>query len=301
MHYGTRTPRTPLQVPLTHRNIWGTDLPSFSTLIQLPSVRFPGFTHVKNNDVVVFNWPADTLYTVDLKMNYIKRCIAIGGDTIEVRQGQAYINGKPAPNPEGMQYRYIIATDENISERVFAKLGISEYSENRGGYHEVFTTPAIAQELKEFSYVKEVTQVKRPATDPEPRIYPQNAAFPWNEDNFGPLVCPKEGQTIVMNEANAIKYLITIRYYEGYDRKDVCITNGKLVIEGKNVDSYTFKQNYYFMMGDNRQNSEDSRYWGFVPEDHIVGKAWFTWMSINPTPRRGEDKIRFERMLKSID
>jgi len=300
MHYGTRTPKTPLQVPLTHRNIWGTNLPSFSKLIQLPSFRLPGFTSVHNNDVVVFNWPADTLYPIDLKMNYIKRCIGIGGDTIEVRQGQAFVNGKPADNPEGIQYHYIIGTDDNISDRIFAKLGIYEYSPNNEGY-DVWTTPTIAKEIKSYSNIKFIIQVKRPATEPISSIYPQNPAFPWNEDNFGPLVCPKEDQTIEMNEANAIKYLITIRYYEGYDRKDVSITNGKLMIEGKPVDKYTFKQNYYFMMGDNRQNSEDSRFWGFVPEDHIVGKAWFTWLSINPAPKNGQDKFRFNRMLRGID
>jgi signal peptidase I len=267
---------------------------------KLPSFRLPGITSVHNNDIVVFNWPADTLHSVDSKAIYIKCCIGIGGDTIEVRQSQVYVNGKSAQNPEGMQYHYFVGTDDNISDRVFAKLGIYEYSPNSEGY-DVFTTPTIAKELKSYKNVNYITQIKIPATEPNSSIYPQNSAFPWNEDNFGPLVCPKEGQTIEMNEANAIKYLITIRYYEGFDRKDVCITNGKLMIEGKPVDKYTFKQNYYFMMGDNRQNTEDSRYWGFLPENHIVGKAWITWLSINPAPKNGQDKFRFNRMMKSIE
>ncbi len=294
--YGPRTPKTPLQIPLTHQTIWGTKIPSYLDWIQLPQYRLPGFTHVKNNDVVVFNWPADFKYPVDLKTNYIKRCIGIAGDTLEVRHAQVYINGKEVANPEKMQLRHFIKTNDVINERVFNKYDITNYSHTNGGYV-VLTTAETADKLKNLPFIQDVQAIIAPADRPNPRVYPQSNLFPWNEDNYGPLWIPFKGATIVMNEKNIALYKFVIEHYE--DHKEVKVENGKLIIDGEQAETYTFKQDYYFMMGDNRHNSEDSRFWGFVPENHIVGEAAFIWLSIDPHGSFFR-KIRWNRLFMII-
>lgn len=296
INYGPRTPETPLQVPLTHQKIWGTNLPSYSTAIQLPQYRFPGLQSIHNNDVVVFNWPAETGYPVDLKTNYIKRCIGIAGDKLEVRDLQVYINGKPADNPAKMQYRYFVLAENAINDRVFKKYDITEFQAIEGGYV-IWTTPETAEEFKKNSFIKDVILYKRPKGEGDPRVFPNNSKFNWNEDNFGPLVLPKKGWTIPLNENNIALYESTIANYEG--NESVENKGGKLYINGQLATSYTFNQNYYFMMGDNRHNSLDSRFWGFVPEDHVVGKALFIWLSLDPNGGI-IDKVRWRRLFSII-
>jgi signal peptidase I len=299
INYGPRTPKTPLQVPLTHQKIWGTNIPSYSTLIQLPQYRLPGLQKVKNYDVVVFNWPPEEEYPTDLKTNYIKRCMGIGGDTIQVKELQVYINGKPAANPPEMQFRYFIQTDDVLNKNFFKKLNISEPPQIFPNGYFVFTTEKTAEKLKGMSGIKQVILSKRPVGDPEPRIFPNSSKFNWNEDNFGPLWIPKKGATIKMDSSNVIIYGSTITLYENLENVEV--KGDKLLIDGREVKDYTFKQNYYFMMGDNRHNSLDSRFWGFVPEDHIVGKALFIWLSIDKDPEHWYTKVRWNRLFNIIE
>lgn len=296
VHYGARTPKTPLQLPLTHQTIWGTAIPSYVDWIQLPQVRLPGFSKVKNNDVVVFNYPPEFEHPVDLKTNYIKRCIGVPGDIVEIRDTQVYVNGDRFENPLKMQFRYYIYTDEIINERVFKKYDISEFYRSQGGYY-VMTSPETADELKSLPFVKDVILTKNTEEQVNPRIFPNANVFPWNEDFFGPLEVPAKGQTIEVNQDNLTMYGDIIRYYEG--NKNVEIQDGTLTVDGTALDSYTFNQNYYFMMGDNRHNSEDSRFWGFVPEDHIVGKALFIWLSIDKN-EGFLNKIRWTRLFSLI-
>jgi signal peptidase I len=299
LHYGPRTPKTILQLPLTHQTIWFTNLPSYSTLIQLPQFRLPGFSNIKRNDVVVFNWPADEGYPTDLKTNYIKRCIAAAGDTIQLREQRVFINGKAEADPQMAQYNYLIATNETINGRIFEKYDITEVYPIPGGYA-IFTTPERAKELEKLPFIKAITLSQEMPERFNPRVYPYASQLGWNVDNFGPLVCPKEGMTMEMTPENVTKYEPVIAKYEGLD--DVKAVEGKLLIDGKEVSSYTFKQNYYFMMGDNRHNSEDSRFWGFVPEDHVVGKAWLVWLSIDPNESLFSlNKIRWNRLFRFID
>ncbi|MFL5728071.1 MAG: signal peptidase I [Cytophagaceae bacterium] len=297
VNYGARTPKTPLQMPLTHQKIWLTDIPSYLTWIQLPQYRLPGLSEVKRNDVVVFNYPVEFDYPTDLKTNYIKRCIAIGGDTIQIKDMQVYVNGKAAENPPKSQYRYFVVTNEPM-KKTFRKLGISEFQSVQNGFF-IWTTPETAKELGKNPDVKEVILSKRPANDPEPRIFPNVSRFPWNEDNFGPLWIPKKGSTIKLDTNNLLIYGSVIANYENIDA-EYSEKDNQLLIDGKPVKEYTFNQNYYFMMGDNRHNSLDSRFWGFVPSDHVVGKALFIWLSVEKNPEKWYKKIRWERLFNVI-
>jgi len=297
MHYGARTPATPLQIPLTHQKIWGTNVPSYLDWINLPQFRLPGFTDVKRNDVVVFNYPPEFKYPVDLKTNYIKRCVAVAGDVIEVKDMQVYINNKPVDNPEKMQFRYFVQTAETINPRVFDRLDISEKYKVNGGYM-IFTLPKTAAELKSLKFIADVKVLEAEPENAELRIYPDANKYPWNVDYWGPIVIPAEGMTIEVNDENMTKYGSVIEYYEGHDLVE--LGDSTLTIDGTPLTSYTFKQDYYFMMGDNRHNSEDSRFWGFVPADHIVGKALFIWMSIDPD-KSWFKKIRWSRLFSGIN
>lgn len=300
MHYGTRTPMTPLQVPLTHQKIWGTNIPSYLDWIQLPQFRLPGFSSVKRNDVVVFNYPPELEHPIDLKTNYIKRCVAVHGDTLKVVDAQVYVNGKTEKNPEMMEFRYNIITNQNIKERIFKSYNINpgEIHPTSNGYI-LFCTPKVADELKKLPFVDDVEILKMPADQINGRVYPKNPdLFAWNEDFYGPVWIPAKGVTIDLTEKNVNLYGPVIRDYEHND--DVKITDGKVLIDGKEIQQYTFKQNYYFMMGDNRHDSEDSRFWGFVPEDHVVGKALFIWLSLDKY-ESWFNKIRWNRFFNLIE
>jgi signal peptidase I len=314
-HYGTRTTSTPLQVPLTHQKIWFTDIPSYSELIKLPQYRLPGISHVKREDVVVFNIPPTDLndnieYPNDLKTNYIKRCVAIPGDTLQIIDKQVYINGTPEENPPQMQYSYVVTAKSDINDRIIEKYDIADYKIiSRPGnsvQYRMMITPAIAKEFKEMPFIESVviaTQnnqgayITRTKDMVEDGIFPNYKVFPWNGDFFGPLVIPKKGMVITIDEKTLATYGSTIQNYD--HNKDVKIENGKLIIDGKEVTHYTFNQDYYFMMGDNRHNSLDSRYWGFVPDDHIVGKAFFIWLSIDKNASFF-NKIRWRRFFNLI-
>lgn len=311
INYGPRTPKTPLQVPLTHAKIWGTELPSYIESVKLPQFRLPSLGKVERNDVVVFNYPVNDQYNrrpdggyhpLDLKTHYIKRCVAIPGDEIEVRNGQVYINGAPGENPELMQHRYFIETDQVIRDRVFASYNIWEYGpaatpDGKKGYV-ALTTSTAAKQLAALDFIKSAEPMFMDKDNTEPRIFPDSRYFRWNADHFGPLTIPGRGYTIEIDEYTLAKYGSTIQNYEGLE--DVDIDVDRLIIDGQEVSSYTFTKDYYFMMGDNRHNSEDSRYWGFVSEDYIVGEASFIWMSLDD---KGSflSKIRWSRLFQPIE
>lgn len=326
-HYGARTPNTLLHLPLTHNTIWGTNIPSYLSWLQLPTYRLPGFSQVKRNDVVVFNLPADSIQRpVDMRTNYVKRCVGIAGDTLEVRNATLYINHKKAVKPEKLQYRYELVTNIQVAERVLNKYNVYfggensnlHYQTNNGQHvYYIFATPANIALLKAqlgttLHSLKMLKQAKKTrAVDIYPNSYwrDQNqkkggayalSTIAWNVDYFGPLVIPAKGMTIDLTRENIIKYAPIIKEYEYHKKVQVAPNFSSLSIEGKLVKTYTFRQNYYFMMGDNRHNSIDSRYWGFVPQDHILGKAWFTWLSLNPNKGWLNGKIRWRRFFKKI-
>jgi signal peptidase I len=298
MHYGARTPKTLLQVPLTHQRIWGTNIPSYLDWIQLPQYRLPGFTSVENGDVVVFNYPSEHEYPTDLKTNYIKRCIAIPGDVVKLEQGQVFINNEPFNTPEGVQYRHFIRTSQRINERVFERYNINKYvGASDGSGYLVWIEPETAEELKALPFIDDVSVYFEPEDRPDSNIY-AGSAYAWNVDNFGPLRIPSKGETITLDKGNIAKYGYAIQHYEGHE--DVEVQEDQILIDGSPIESYTFNQDYYFMMGDNRHDSLDSRFWGFVPADHIVGKAFFIWMSIDPYGSLA-DKVRWNRIFDLIN
>lgn len=309
-HYGTRTPKTPLQIPLTHQKIWFTEIPSYAEWIQLPQYRLPGISSVKQGDVVVFNVPGMLennwglpqsqwkKYPVDLKTNYIKRCIALPGDVLEIKNRQVIVNDQVMENPPHIQYSYIVTSKDIINPRNLEKLKLT-YKEDYDGpqrsgetviYRMHLTNELVAQ-LKALPYI---TSIELQETPGDGSAFPHSPLYKWSGDNFGKLTIPKEGWTIQVNDSTLALYGTTITDYD--HNKDAKITDGKLFIDGQEVTSYTFHQNYYFMMGDNRHNSHDSRYWGFVPEDHIVGKGFFIWLSID----RGQGGIRWNRFFNLI-
>lgn len=318
-HYGTRTTTTPLQVPLTHQKIWFTNIPSYLEWIKLPQYRLPGFTHVKRNDVVVFNVPPIGLnenvdYPIDLKTNYIKRCVAAAGDTLVIKDRKVYTNGELLENHPEVQYSYLVTSDGPINERNLSKLDLGPEDYQISGRQQdgsfvylMWLTQEKVDALKALPYIKGVNLQSRSDEDgllPYSSYYEWDGntgdadkIVSWSTDNFGPLWIPKEGATIPINDSTLALYGPTIKLYEHHE--DVKIDNNTLTIDGKVVTEYTFKQNYYFMMGDNRHNSLDSRFWGFVPEDHIVGKAFFIWLSIDRNASFLH-KIRWSRFFNLI-
>ena len=329
--YGPQMPNTPVAFPFVHHTMpFSQTVKSFSEIIKLPYHRLKGLQQIERNDVVVFNFPAGdtvllenqgvtyydvlreyqkrlgdkkgreqlakdfTIITrpVDKRENYIKRCVALPGDSLSIRDGVAYINGEKQAEIEGLQYLYVMQTTAPVAQFAFDNLGITEV-EGGGNYYYVYTTPANAEQLKK---IKSVTSVRRHISQPNNYVYPQFGELRWSEDNYGTLWIPKRGATIELTPDNVAIYGRCIEAYEGHEFRD----EGDVVfIDGKPAKEYTFEMDYYWMMGDNRHNSADSRFWGFVPEDHIVGKASFVWLSLDPN-KSFPANIRWDRMFKTV-
>jgi signal peptidase I len=323
LHYGVRTPKTPLQLPLTHQKIWFTDIPSYLRWLDLPIFRLPGFSSVKQGDAVVFNVPnfeEDGDAPVDLRTFYVKRCVATPGDVLEVRDQQVIVNGKAMENPVRMQHPIFMKTKENLEDKFFEEYGIrnspeASYdsadwlplaepdSQNVLWGYKLNTSKAMMEEIQALPFKKsfDVNLFKDPKGVTFIDIFPHDTTlFKWNRDFYGPLKVPAKGLTVPLTPGNVALYSEAIQKYEG--NKNVVVNGYQITIEGKAITSYTFKQDYYFMMGDNRHNSADSRFWGFVPSDHIVGKAFFVWMSIDPNkPLISWNKIRWNRIFRFVN
>jgi signal peptidase I len=308
-HYGTRTVRTPLQIPLTHQKIWGTEIPSFLPWIKLPYYRLPGISQVKRGDVVVFNVPPVTMnkgveYPIDLKTYYVKRCVALPGDKLEIRSGQIFINNEPQALPLYAKFSYLVEAKDEINKRNLVALGLDseDYyylgrSTDGKAIYRMLLTGESVEEIKSLPYISSIQKDYTRSENPDEGIFPKSKSDRWNGDNYGPILMPKAGMEIAINDSTLAVYGEILSLYEGH--KDILLKEDKMMLDGKNVEKYTFKQDYYFMMGDNRHNSLDSRYWGFVPEDHITGKALFIWMSLD-----GEadllNKVRWNRIFSMI-
>ncbi|MDX2002529.1 MAG: signal peptidase I [Chitinophagales bacterium] len=282
--YGPRLPITPLALPFVH-NTLPNGKPAYSSKVQWPYFRLWG-DKVKRNDVLVFNYPAQDQYPIDMRDYYMKRCIALPGDTLQIIKGKVLVNQRPAPAPPLMQTQYLVQTNgKELSIPYLEKLGIHEGGKymTTPGLYLLNLSKAAYDSLNALPFMDSIVPWVSPLNfyHFQSDYFPQDAIhFPWNVDNMGPLVIPKKGTTIKISPTNVALYKRIITVYEGNKLE---VLDGKEIrINRKPVTTYTFQKDYYWVMGDNRQNSQDSRYWGFVPEDHIVGKAW-----IQIRPREG--------------
>lgn len=368
MHYGARTPYTAVAMPMVHDTIPLTKKKSYLNKPQLPSFRFPGFQTIKNNDIVVFNWPTDTVpyfgyrgletyyKPIDKKSNYVKRAIAIPGDKLEIKDGVVFINDKELEFHDRQlnQYYYVITLNENVSSgNIINDYKITEG--HSGGIYsmkaEYWDNPNVAAYLSDRNNALDLNELKRDSltvtftgylsgdaikrlgivnvnnmavlnmteelaekisqdsrvagiskyiASPTHDIFPHNNK--WSVDNFGPLIMPKQGATADINTENIGLYKRIIEVYEGSELgidNVVTLSGNQVLLNNQPLTQYTFLQDYYWMMGDNRHNSADSRMFGFVPANHIVGKPVFIWLSLDSS-KSGLSKIRWERMFTTV-
>mgnify|MGYP001319461740 CR=1 FL=1 len=300
--YGPRVPMTPIAFPLVHHTMPIGNKKSYSEIIKIPYHRMKGLGNIKRNDCVVFNWPAENLgRPIDKKENYVKRCVGIPGDIIEMKNADLLVNEAPQEQFEGMkiQWHYEIMTKGNgLNPNILLeKYDITEggYGRNRNEYN-LTLTEYNRNALKSFPNVIKIERKFEKAGIYSDYIFPHDNKYKWNIDNFGPITIPYRGMTIKLSNKNLCLYKEII---ERYEKNKLEIINNQIYINSKVASEYTFSMNYYWMMGDNRHNSADSRFWGFVPENHIVGKALFVWMSWDRNGK-GFNKIRWNRLFKSV-
>jgi signal peptidase I len=291
--YGNRLPQTPISFPFVHNKLPFTDnkVQSYLEWMKMPYTRLFAFSSIKNNDVVVFNYPFEIDKPTDKKENYIKRCVGIAGDSLKVVGQQLIVNNKPADNPALMQHFYKVVTTEGISEKFVKDNDITEGGATDKGYLLINLTNPAKEKLKNMPGV---VSIDKNDTTFISGYTSFQEKYKWSIDDFGPIYIPKQGDVVEMNEHNYDVYEFAIKYYE--NNPTLTWENGQAMLDGKAIKTYQFKYNYYFMMGDNRDNSADSRFWGFVPETHIVGKALFVWMSWDSN----NGKVRWNRLFKTI-
>lgn len=323
-HYGARTPMTTVAAPMVHDTIPGLGIKSYLKWPELPYFRFPGFEDIERNDIVVFNWPVDTvpyfgyhgpkefIKPIDKESNYVKRCVAVAGDSLKIVDGEVMINGKPQKWPERAK--------PQISYKVTGKGGgfdprylykHYDFTERlrrfSGSGNQYFFKSLTEENAKKLSYNPNVASVEKiiaPKNEKIGGMFPKDDVLKWNADNYGPIYIPKKGATVPITTESLPFYKRVIEVYEGSEfgiKQDITTKNGQVFLNGKPIDSYTFRQNYYWMMGDNRHNSEDSRFWGYVPETHIVGKPVFIWFSIDHNAHGFFNKIRWNRMFTTVN
>jgi signal peptidase I len=314
MNYGARVPMTTVALPMVHDTIPMTKQKSYLKWPQLPYFRLPGIETIKRTDIVVFNWPTDTVYKfrdrsglrvdkpVDKKSNYVKRCVGVPGDSLSIKDGLVFIDGKELILPERAkpQFSYKVALDGKTPidfEYLFRDMDITDGAGflNQETRDTLFISALTAAGAERLQHVPGITAVNRIiSTEVEDGIFPH--INKWNRDNFGPIYIPQKGKTVALTLESLPFYKTIITDYE---KKDLIVNGNEIRIDGKVATTYTFGQNYYWMMGDNRHNSEDSRYWGYVPENHIVGKPIFIWMSWD-TNGKGLNKIRWDRVFTTV-
>ena len=363
-HYGARIPSTVLSIPMVHDTIPIFKTRSYLKKPQLPYLRIPGFQEIKNNDIVVFNWPADTVRKFfvkekgvikprDKKSNYVKRAIGIPGDSLEIKNGIVYLNGIENNLPDRAKplFTYLIKSDQGVSSSKLINLqidgfirkfiignlstdtyeeiskfilNISNSSENEYLIYtdnigipidlvrklglnireiidkekELSLTYNDAIKIKNSNQFDTIYRLVQETATLNSNFFPNNKRFSWNNDQLGPIYIPKSGDLINLNVNTLPLYKKIITDYENNDLK---VIEGDILINGKKENTYTFNQDYYWMMGDNRYNSEDSRVWGFVPFDHVLGKPVFIWMSIDGLFNGIENwKFRWDRIFTTI-
>ena len=328
--YGPRLPETPLAIPFYHNKL-PSGKKSYSEKIKMPHKRLWGFSRVKRGDIIVFNFPeGDTMvvqypgqnyyslirqygrdyilsefdiitHPVDKRENYVKRCVGLPGDTLQIRNGDIIINGELRPKIPKQKFKYYVTTrgdplpDDLLDSLKILKSSVTYNPVN--SLHVLFLAEENVESLRSYPSVRSIKQYAEPTLSfQNQEIFPHSNNFPWTGDNFGQLKVPARGDTVQLNALNLPLYQ---RIIDVYEQNDLQINDGIIYINGESSDTYTIKMDYYFVMGDNHHNSADSRYWGFVPEDHLLGKAVTVWFSIEPD-KSVIDGLRKERIFSSI-
>jgi signal peptidase I len=326
MHYGPRLPMTPLAIPFIHNEIPVIGGKSYSTAVKWKYKRIWGFGQVERYDDMVFNFPeGDTVFTeasnpsyydavrfkgytkenhefithpIDKTDNYIKRCVGLPGDILEIKNGELFVNNAPSPNFRHVQMGYFVKMNGALLDPYnLEALGIlpEDMQPVEAGVLYVNTTKENAALIRKMPGVESVTpniSSKEAPIHPTEMTFPHDTVnFHYTRDNFGPITIPKKGATVPINLNNIALYRRLIQTYENHKLE---IQGNSILIDGKPATNYTFAMDYFWAMGDNRHNSLDSRFWGFVPENHVVGKAWFIWMSY------GKEGIRWRRLFRGV-
>ncbi|AVI49747.1 signal peptidase I [Pukyongia salina] len=320
-HYGARTPITPVSLPMVHDTIPVLKTRSYVKGPEYPYFRIPGFEDIERNDIVVFSWPVDTLVDIqrpfkgsyikplDKKTNYVKRCVGLPGDSLEVRDGYVFINGKEndLPDRAKLQFGYFVKTSGRISDGILKnRYDITDdyqYYQNDNVYYFKAISDEAANKLQNHPSVISMERALAPAGKYDQNAFPNNPKYSWNTDNFGPIYIPEAGKTVAITPESIPFYRQIIEVYEGrelgIDNK-ISQSGTQVLLNGEPITEYTFKMDYYWMMGDNRSNSQDARMWGYVPFNHVVGKPVFVWFSWNSHGQGISNKIRWNRLFTTV-
>ena len=322
-HYGARVPQTAVSFPMVHDTIPLIGTKSYLKNPQIPQMRLPGFQDIQRNDIVVFNWPVDTVRMfrdisgkhydkpIDKKSNYVKRAVAIADDSLEIKDGKIFVNNQALQLPDRAkpQYSYIVeGKGQGFNMRSLVEIyGVTDGARWLDQSKRLYLFKAVTEEgvqkLKNHPNVKSIKRNISPKGKKEVGIFPNNGKVDWNKDNFGPIYIPKAGKTVDINLETFSLYRRIIEVYEGEEmgvQQKLEVRGNQVYMNDEPIEEYTFKQDYYWMMGDNRHNSEDSRYWGYVPFNHVVGKPVFIWMSLDGNASSLVDKIRSERLFTTV-
>jgi signal peptidase I len=294
LHYGGRIPMTLLSVPFFHQQL-SEKIHSFLTWIELPYARLPGFSKVRVNDIVVFNTPQEDEFPVDQRTYYIKRCLGTPGDTLEIREAGVWLNHQSIALPEESETEYIVKTDSStLSAEKLKALRVTDLNSAPVPGHYLFElTRAAADSLQCWNNVLSVMPNAPKKGQKDESLFPNAKAFSWNLDHYGPLRIPAKGMIWKVSADSLPLYEKIIRVYE---HNNLEVRHDSVFINHAFAQTYTFQMNYYFMLGDNRHYSLDSRYWGFVPEDHLVGKAVLILASVD----KENKNWRWDRLFQSI-
>lgn len=305
--YGPRIPNTPLSIPFIHRSFQ--QKKSYLDYIQLPYWRLPGYDSIQRNDIIVFNYPIEDSLPVDKREHYIKRCVGMPGDRFFIEDKLVFIDNFASPLLKTTKHIYYAYSKKKFPVDKIEALGIKDYgplNDKRIKYQLLLTYDQL-EKVKRVEHIHKIEEATFAKGVSENALFPENHPVNWDIDNVGPFVIPAKGIKVELTPFNIAIYK---RIIEKYERHTFSHLDGNIRIDGKEATHYTFEMNYYFMMGDNRHNSADSRFWGFMPEDHIIGKATYIFWSMDYLQLGNTwfksignyiKSVRWTRLLKEID